>query len=281
MSKAFIFGTGGRGGTPAVIIPLNVTENGTYTASSVPAALEYNTPVAFKTSYTSEDALSVVPGGDVSLEDGYIDLYTHRYQLQTVPLEGTVRALYLSIEKYPEGYLISFCLTVAGINGDASAILYQYLTTETAYCSPDGETLLSPGWYQSDTETGELTPLTSPPSGMMFYAASEEYEDTFAEGVTLSDLEPLFDLPSGCDGYSPVTVNVPTPEPTGTIDITENGTVDVSDYASANVNVPAPVLAELNVTKNGSYTPENHSVAQEITLADVDTSNPIYVSSSC
>jgi hypothetical protein len=41
--------------------------------------------------------------------------------------------------------------------------------------------------------------------------------------------------PSGVDGYSPVTVNVPSP--TGTISITQNGTVDVAQYASANVNV--------------------------------------------
>jgi hypothetical protein len=39
----------------------------------------------------------------------------------------------------------------------------------------------------------------------------------------------------GADGYSKVTVNVP--EPTGEISITENGTFDVKDYASAVVSV--------------------------------------------
>lgn len=39
------------------------------------------------------------------------------------------------------------------------------------------------------------------------------------------------------DGYSSVTVNVPTVTPTGTISINSNGTYDVTNYASADVSV--------------------------------------------
>ena len=75
------------------------------------------------------------------------------------------------------------------------------------------------------------------------------------------------------DGYSPITVNVPSSGggivPSGTKQITENGTYDVTNYASAEVNVPEkePVLEPLNVTANGTYTPPG----------DVDGYSPITV----
>lgn len=42
--------------------------------------------------------------------------------------------------------------------------------------------------------------------------------------------------------------------PTGTIEITQNGVVDVTNYASADVDVPLPVINSLSVTENGTYT---------------------------
>jgi hypothetical protein len=71
-----------------------------------------------------------------------------------------------------------------------------------------------------------------------------------------------YTAPSGVDGYSPVTVNVPIPDgyivPNGTKNITENGTHGVTEYASVNVNVPIPdgyiqPSGTLEVTENGTY----------------------------
>lgn len=68
--------------------------------------------------------------------------------------------------------------------------------------------------------------------------------------------------PDGVDGYSPVTVNVPIPDgyivPSGTKNITENGTHDAKAYESVSVNVPVPdgyiiPSGELEITENGEY----------------------------
>jgi hypothetical protein len=50
-----------------------------------------------------------------------------------------------------------------------------------------------------------------------------------------------YTAPDDVDGYSPVVVNVPIPDgyiiPSGEFEITENGTHDIAQYASVNVNV--------------------------------------------
>lgn len=50
-----------------------------------------------------------------------------------------------------------------------------------------------------------------------------------------------YTAPDGVDGYSPVTVNVPIPDgyiqPSGTLNITENGQYDVTDKAKVVINV--------------------------------------------
>ena len=57
-------------------------------------------------------------------------------------------------------------------------------------------------------------------------------------------------------GLSKVKVN-PIPEeyiiPTGEVEFTQNGTYDVTDKASANVNIPEKVLGTKSITSNGTY----------------------------
>ena len=50
-------------------------------------------------------------------------------------------------------------------------------------------------------------------------------------------------------GYA--TANVQVPEPTGTINITQNGETNVKNYETANVNVPQP-SGKINITQNGT-----------------------------
>lgn len=67
---------------------------------------------------------------------------------------------------------------------------------------------------------------------------------------------------AGYDGLSRVTVN-PIPNeyiiPAGTKQITSNGTVDVTQYASATISVPAPTikLQDKSITANGSYSADS------------------------
>ena len=63
--------------------------------------------------------------------------------------------------------------------------------------------------------------------------------------------------------YSSVNVNVPVPEgyivPSGDLEVTTNGTHDVTEYASVSVKVPSeePIIEPLEVTENGTYTPSD------------------------
>lgn len=64
-----------------------------------------------------------------------------------------------------------------------------------------------------------------------------------------------------------ITVNVPSSgiTPSGTIQITENGTVDVTQYASANVNVGGGISLEtLNVLQNGTTNAPNGTAYNKV-----------------
>lgn len=69
--------------------------------------------------------------------------------------------------------------------------------------------------------------------------------------------------------YASANVAVPSVTPTGTINITQNGTVDVTNYASASVAVPNPSTGtkQISITQNGTTTEDVTNYASaEITV---------------
>jgi len=76
--------------------------------------------------------------------------------------------------------------------------------------------------------------------------------------------------------YASAEVDVPGITPTGTISITENGTVDVTDYASASVNVPEPT-GTITITENGTVDVTDYaSAAVNVDYATVNFNLPVF-----
>lgn len=80
-----------------------------------------------------------------------------------------------------------------------------------------------------------------------------------------------YTAPTGVDGYSPVIVNVPAPEPViEPKSIFANGEYTapegVDGYSPVIVDVPSKIEKTLNVTSNGTYTPEEGTVYNSVVV---------------
>ena len=87
------------------------------------------------------------------------------------------------------------------------------------------------------------------------------------------DLEFQFSKSGSDYGYKDANGNfVPFKNPTGTKSITANGTYDITDYASASVNVPTSSFSSVqNLTNNTAYTYNSKSLY--IGVGVIDSNN--------
>lgn len=107
-----------------------------------------------------------------------------------------------------------------------------------------------------DVEFTEETSTFEADVGEVFFSGGE---DVVLQSKSVTPTEAIQEVTAD-EGYAAlekVTV-APIPDeyivPSGDLAITENGTFDVAQYASAEVNVE-PILEEITITENGEYTP--------------------------
>lgn len=74
-----------------------------------------------------------------------------------------------------------------------------------------------------------------------------------------------YTAPEGVDGYSPITVNVPIPEPSLAEQVcSHNGTYlppeGYDGFSKVEVDVPVPTMDAITITQNGTYLPESYNL---------------------
>lgn len=271
---------GGGGSTEVTVSPLSVTSNGTYTAPSgtayspvtvsVPAVdstlvvtLSYNESTEmWEPDCTYAEAYAAYQDG----KD--IVFVTTEYDEVNSPVFGEYVTIFNSFR-----YIV-----ISPIIGDGDTVGHTETThfwdAQRAYVGGRNDE-----WYARDA-TAQPSQVVE---GAVFYNANGKQVGTAtpstptlqSKSVTPSTSQQTVTADSGYDGLSSVTVGaIPSQYivPSGTKSITENGTVDVSAYASASVNVPTGGATNF---VHGEFTTQGSDGAQSVTIPYTGSGYPI------
>lgn len=107
----------------------------------------------------------------------------------------------------------------------------------------------------------------SPAAGSIFETTSEKgaalISDGLAEEYTLITPTGTINITengTNVDVAQYAKADVAVPQPTGNVELTENGTdIDIAQYATATVAVPNPSTGSLEITTNDTYDVTNYA----------------------
>lgn len=130
-----------------------------------------------------------------------------------------------------------------------------------------------------DTSDGDIT-ASDVTQGKIGYAQGQRVVGTATPSTpTIQSLSVTengtYTAPSGVDGYSPVTVNVPGIVPAGSQTFTENGTFDVTSIAEAVINVAGGGGGGLEY-ETGTWTTTETITQPTINFSKTHSSVPIF-----